>query len=77
MLILTRRPGESLLIEPNPDMTSAKTWIWFNKPIEVRILRAQGNHVRVGIDAVTELRITRTEVRRVGRKPGFRCVQPS
>ena len=66
MLILTRRPGESLLIEPNPEITSAETWVWFIKPIEIHILRVEGNHVRVGIDAVTELRITRTEARREG-----------
>jgi sRNA-binding carbon storage regulator CsrA len=66
MLILTRRPGESLLIEPNPEITSAETWTWFIRPIEVHILRIEGKHVRVGIDAVTELRITRTEARRDG-----------
>jgi sRNA-binding carbon storage regulator CsrA len=66
MLILTRRLGESLLIEPNPEITSAETWTWFIRPIEVHILRIEGKHVRVGIDAVTELRIARTEARRDG-----------
>ncbi len=66
MLILTRRPRESLLIEPNPDMASADAWVWFNRPIEVHILRVEGQHVRVGIDAIMELRITRTEARRGG-----------
>ena len=42
MLILTRRPGESLLIGPNPDMTSAGTWAWFIRPIEVHILKGRG-----------------------------------
>ncbi len=66
MLILTRRPEESLLIEPNPEITSAETWAWFIKPIEIHILRVEDSHVRVGIDAVTELRITRTQARRDG-----------
>lgn len=47
-------------------MASAEIDAWFIRPIEIRILRVEGSQVRVGIDAVTALRITRTEARRDG-----------
>lgn len=47
MLILTRKPGESLYIGDN---------------IKVTIVEAKGNQIRVGIDAPTELRIYREEI---------------
>lgn len=47
MLILTRKPGESLYIGDN---------------IKITIVEIKGHQVRVGIDAPTELRIYREEI---------------
>ncbi len=61
MLVLTRRIGETLFIEPHPDATGPDAKAWFTQPIAVRILRVDGNHVRVGIEAAKGLRIWREE----------------
>lgn len=47
MLILTRKPGESLYIGDN---------------IKVTIVEIKGHQIRVGIDAPTDLRIYREEI---------------
>jgi len=47
MLILTRKPGESLYIGDN---------------VKVTIVEIKGNQIRVGIDAPAELRIYREEI---------------
>ena len=47
MLILTRRPGESIFI---------------GNDIKVRILEIKGNQIRVGIDAPQSMRILREEI---------------
>lgn len=49
MLILTRKPGESLYIGDN---------------VKVTIVEIKGNQIRVGIDAPAELRIYREEIYR-------------
>ncbi|WP_018865089.1 carbon storage regulator CsrA [Thioalkalivibrio sp. ARh3] len=49
MLILSRRPGERLLI---------------GDEIEVEVLGVKGNQVRVGITAPDDMRVDREEVRR-------------
>ena len=59
MLILTRRPGDTLLIEPHPDAVGTDPSAWFARPIEVRILQVQGKHVRIGVEAAEGLRIWR------------------
>ena len=64
MLVLTRRPGEALIIEPQRELIVDGAWAWFTRPIEVWVLRVQGNHVRIGIDAVEGLRIWRGELGR-------------
>jgi len=61
MLVLTRRPGETLVIEPDADTVGSDPLLWFDRPIEVMILRVDGNHVRIGIDAPASLRIWRGE----------------
>ena len=61
MLILTRRPGDTLLIEPHLDAVGSDPSAWFTRPIEVRILRIEGNHVRIGVEAAEGLRIWRGE----------------
>ena len=65
MLILTRRPGDTVLIEPHPDAVGSDPSDLFARPIEVRILRIEGKHVRIGVEAAEGLRIWRGE-RRVG-----------
>ena len=47
MLILTRRPGESLILEDD---------------IRVTILEAKGNQIRIGIDAPEEVDVVRDEI---------------
>lgn len=47
MLILTRKPGESLYIGDN---------------IKITVVELKGHQVRVGIDAPTDLRIYREEI---------------
>ena len=61
MLILTRRPGDSVLIGPRLDDHPSSLPEWFARPIEVRILRVEGQHVRIGIEAVEGLLIWRGE----------------
>ena len=47
MLILTRKPGETLVIQDN---------------IRITILGVKGNQVRIGIDAPREISVHREEV---------------
>ena len=47
MLILTRKPGESLYIGDN---------------IKITVVELKGNQIRVGIDAPSDLRIYREEI---------------
>ena len=51
MLILTRRPGESIIIE-----TPA------GERITVTVLGVKGNQVRIGTDAPDDIRILREEL---------------
>ena len=62
MLILTRRPGDSVLIGPRPDVHLSGLPEWFARPMEVRIVRVYGQHVRIGIEAVEGLLIWRGEL---------------
>lgn len=66
MLILTRRCGDTLIIEPHPDAVGADPATWFTRPIEVRILQVEGRQVRIGVEAAVGLRIWRGE-RRIGQ----------
>lgn len=61
MLILTRRPGDTLLIAPRPESAGSDSLGWFVRPIEVRILRIDGKQVRVGVEAAESLLIVRGE----------------
>ena len=47
MLILTRKPGESLFI---------------GESVKITIMEIKGNQIRIGIDAPKELRIYREEI---------------
>jgi len=62
MLILTRKPGEVLLIKPYPEAGGdPKEW-FANGPIRLRINGVSGNQVRIGIEAPRALRILREEL---------------
>jgi sRNA-binding carbon storage regulator CsrA len=50
MLVLTRRPGDTLLIQARTD-AGGDPLHWLARPVEVRILRVDGNRVRIGIAA--------------------------
>ena len=60
MLVLTRRPGETVMIAPEQGL-GTDLCPGFTRPIEVRVLKIEGNRVRLGIDAVAGLRIWREE----------------
>ena len=66
MLVLARKEGESLIIQPaddiNPDMTVQEL---FSQPIEVLITQIKGCQVRVGIKAPRALVVTREELNTV------------
>lgn len=56
MLILTRKPDETLVI---------------NKTIRVRVMSVNGNQVRIGIDAPKDIEVDREEIflsKQKGRK---------
>jgi len=63
MLELARKGGQSILIFPsnkiNPDMTVAELFV--GGPIEIRILYLK-SHVRLAIQAPSDLRILRAEL---------------
>jgi sRNA-binding carbon storage regulator CsrA len=64
MLILTRRPGESLRIEPDAAVpTEADPFGWFaDGPIRVFINGVRHSQVRIGIEAPLAFRILRDEL---------------
>ena len=64
MLVLTRRPGESILIDIPEDLdpNTPVSELFANGPMEVRILSRKASTVRIGIDAPEELEIMRSEL---------------
>jgi carbon storage regulator len=52
MLILTRRVGETLIIDLGKD----------REPISVTVLGVKGNQVRIGVDAPKEIPVHRQEI---------------
>ncbi len=67
MLILTRRPGEVLLIKPNPEAGGDPREWFADGSIRLRINGVSGNQVRIGIEAPRALQILRREL---VQKPG-------
>ncbi len=67
MLILTRRPGEVLLIKPNPEAGGGLREWFADGPIRLLIYGVRGNQVRIGIEAPRALQILRGELI---QKPG-------
>ena len=60
MLILTRRPSETLIIE-----------LPTGERIEVTVLGIKGNQVRIGTDAPDEISIVREELLEGAQASGF------
>ena len=49
--VTSRRPGDTILIQPHPEAIGPDTMGWFAQPIAVWVLKIEGRHVRVGIEA--------------------------
>ncbi len=62
MLILTRRPGESIQIDNPPAHGCAQLATSAREPITVTVLGVKGNQVRVGIAAPADVTILREEL---------------
>lgn len=64
MLILTRRIGESLLVNlsesVDPDMTVGE--LFARGPVAITLLGAKGNQIRIGIGAPLEFNVVREEL---------------
>jgi carbon storage regulator len=58
MLVLSRSPGESILIGDN---------------IKVTVTQVRGDHVRLGIEAPENVKILRSEVPDRGKLPAEQC----
>ena len=65
MLKLTRRIGESLVIEPSPDLHPDMTVRELFKagPVVVTIRGQRGKQTRIGVDAPDWLSVIRSELR--------------
>ena len=63
MLVLTRRPGESILIDIPEDLdpSTPVSALFSGGPIEVRVISHKASTVRIGIDAPMGLDILRSE----------------
>ena len=64
MLILTRRAGQSLVIEPQAslDPTTLASELFNQGPIEIVVNRIEARQVRIGINAHTNLLVVRDEL---------------
>ena len=61
MLIVSRKDAESILIRPSDDIDPQMTLrdLFCNGPIEITIFSGNGNRVKMGVQAPTELTIWR------------------
>ena len=64
MLILTRHPGQRILLQPHPSLRPATPIgrVFAEGPIEILITRVCGQRVSVGIEAPAGVLIYREEV---------------
>ena len=71
MLILTRKPGQSLKIQPAAELplTTPVGEFFADRPIEIVVQRVQGQQVRIGIQAHEGLLILRDELEEGGALP--------
>jgi len=71
MLILTRKPGQIIKIQPAADLplTTPVGALFAEGPIEIVVQRVQGQQVRIGIQAHDGLLILREELEEGGALP--------
>jgi sRNA-binding carbon storage regulator CsrA len=64
MLILTRKPGESLLLGLTADpVTNTALHAFFEYgPIRIRVMDVRGRQVKIGIEAAPAVKILRAEL---------------
>ena len=64
MLILTRKPGQLLIITPHAslDRSTPVGELFRNGPIEIAVVRLEGSQVRLGISAPSSLLVLRDEL---------------
>ena len=64
MLILTRKPGQAVVIDliEGLDPKTPVGELFTRGPIEVTVVKIEGGHVRLGIEADTRFRILRDEL---------------
>ena len=64
MLVLTRRPGESIVIDIPDDLdpNTPVSALFGEGPIEVRVLSHKASTIRIGIEAPNDLNILRSEL---------------
>ncbi len=65
MLILTRKPGQSLLVHPHPalDPETPVERLFAEGPIHVQVVKVQGSRVCLGVTAHAGFSILRNELR--------------
>lgn len=63
MLVVTRRPDESIVIAPADGIDGAMTLaeLFANGPIEITLLGGSGRRVKMGIEAPAQLAIRRKD----------------
>ena len=71
MLILTRKPGQIIKIQPTADLplTTPVGALFSEGPLEIVVQRVQGQQVRIGIQAHDKLLILREELEAGGALP--------
>jgi len=71
MLILTRKPGQIIKIQPAADLslTTPVGALFADGPIEIVVQRIQGQQVRIGIQAHEGFLILREELEVSGSLP--------
>ncbi len=64
MLVLTRKPGQSIKIEPDEGLrpTTPVGRLFADGPMEIVVLRVERNQVKIGITAHSGLKILREEL---------------
>ena len=64
MLILTRRVGETLVIEPSASLPSDMTVkeLFASGPLIIKLMGMHSNQVRIGVQAHAQLSILRAEL---------------
>lgn len=64
MLVINRKPGQSVKIIPNVDLDPATPIgeLFSRGPITIQIVHSSGNQIKIGIDADARFNIYREEL---------------